>query len=350
MMGSDTISVVSASTRGPRIRPNRRAHKREKQGDIAEVSRTLARETSLSTELEMGSLPMAMYPLLEEALDSEDDCVMHVNCCDGIFQTSDDSDDDGVTESSLCGEGLGLIVCDLHVDVPSYTAIAGVMVSPTAQDHITLRAETANDSAVAGFDYPSHIHATSASISSGHGSKRKCEVEVDDHGHEDAESDCSNTCHTSFTAGSLEDYYGPMKNALLLLRGELGKDHPADVQGLVHITTVLEDARSKLVAAFDVRPTFGPVAAGDVRELLDMQLLDRRNANEFVVGPGPFEWGDSLKITIANWSTSSLEDRENALEDATFEQETYRGTLDYCLETFEDHMTAESQHRDFAYG
>jgi hypothetical protein len=135
-----------------------------------------------------------------------------------------------------------------------------------------------------------------------------------------SDADCSDG---GMLATSIEEYYGPMWYALADMRRSLGRDPPDGIQGLALLTECFDEAKSRLTAAQVLRPTFGPIAAGDVGDLLNSQLTDRSNANEYAAGPGPFEWCALLKCTVSEWNAFDAEEREEALQDAAFSLEEY---------------------------
>ena len=90
----------------------------------------------------------------------------------------------------------------------------------------------------------------------------------------DEKSAGSCCCADLNVATMLEDYHGPMKDALVHLCDILSKDLPEDVEELVMLTGCVDEAKSRLVSASNASPAFGLIAAASVRELFDMQLLD----------------------------------------------------------------------------
>ena len=215
----------------------------------------------------MGSLPLDIFPLLEEEFEMSDG---------DLFLDFDWCDDDSIphlTEDETC-----------DADATSRRDQA---------DCLTLDEETCATSGMAdtsaplqfGADYPSSCSLLQDEVAQpsprGQGSKRKHEdtdlcIDVapehdSSQGRLDDGADSSDPINDSLEATRLEDYYGPMKDSLACLRHELGGDPPDDLEGLLHLATCLDDARKKLNAAIRVRPTFGPIAAGEILDLLQMQ-------------------------------------------------------------------------------
>ena len=146
-------------------------------------------------------------------------------------------------------------------------------------------------------------------------------------------------------AESIEEYYGPMLHVLEGLQNTLAGDPPENVEGLRSLVGRIEAARLELEMTRLVRPTFAPTAASDVHELLDTQLTDRQNANEYAVGPGPFEWGVALRAVVDEWDGLDAECREDALADAVEFQEEYSVSLGYVIESFQDLIASDVQSR-----
>jgi hypothetical protein len=316
-----------------RVRPNRRANRRDRQKDIADVSRVLAREAALATELEMRSLPLDLFPLLEEVFEMSDGD-LDSNWLEDYFVPGSYADGTGHEAGARM---QGHTTYEAGADYPAEAVAHGPLLLEAAELTLDQKHCTTPGSPVAG--------------TACHNRKRKREEHDMYQRHyeeeaRDSEADCSDS---AILAISVEAYYGPMGNALADMRRNLGRDPPDGIEELALLTQRLDEAKSRLAAALVLRPIFGPIAAGDVRDLLDAQLMDRCNSNEYAVGPGPFEWCSVLKSTVAEWDALDSERREEALDDAAGWLEEYSGSLDYVIEAFEEFVELEVQHRNDAY-
>lgn len=286
-LNEDTVSTLGASARLPRLRPHRRARKRLKRESNAEVIRVLAKEADLAPKLESGSFPRELFPVLEEELAETLDDVL---------------DNDGrlefCTSANFMWEESGSCVDE------------ALPVMEAGRDGRASLAMPLNSGEV-----PWNDGGT---------------LEPND-------------------AQSLEEYYGPIRDALFFLHGVLRKSAPRNVDDIVLLARGLDEAKSSLTSACQVRPVFGPAAVGDVLDLLNKHLLDRYNANELAVGPGPFEWSTGLRSTAANWNSLEVDERECELSDAALTLEEYVGTLDYVTECFDEFYEDELQNRIDSY-
>ena len=119
MAGDDATSITSTAVRRPRVRSNRRAKRTERQKGIADVSRVLAREAARATEMEMGSLPLDIFPLLEEEFEMSDgDSFLDSSWCDGYSVPDPDASQTGDTAGAST---RGIATQGAGVDCPTCT-------------------------------------------------------------------------------------------------------------------------------------------------------------------------------------------------------------------------------------
>jgi hypothetical protein len=116
------------------------------------------------------------------------------------------------------------------------------------------------------------------------------------------------------------------------------------------LTSMVRGVRAefeRLKATLQVRPRWGLSMAPQVVDLLQAQLLSKRDHSQYACEDGPCEWLGQLELVLEGWHELSQEEQEEAVEDATADMEDHRQTIEYISEAMDELLQEERQNQAY---
>jgi hypothetical protein len=315
--------------RKPRHRPHRRVNRRMRLQWEEDMARKQHESSAAQLDYDMGRFPLHMMSCLAACLE-------------------EDLQDD----AEVIGGGAMLSGCDIDCD--SHSSHRGHDEQQSNHNY-TQQASISN--------HPSHAeHESHQCDLHNHGDRRGCGlkrkfatadlVSVDRYDEseeklkeEEAPSNCARADESHGTAPTLEDFYEPIGTVLERMRSLLSNGQPAGLMGISQLRHGIKSQVEALSKSLCVRPRYGLIKAGEVIELLRTEIVERDTPgyHEYATPPGLHAWCQELSVLESTYEELAAEDRDAAVEEVQYDMEMHLGTIQYCLDSYEELLDAERE-------
>ena len=94
-----------------------------------------------------------------------------------------------------------------------------------------------------------------------------------------------------------------------------------------------------------VKLRYGLITAGEVVELLQTERIEKDTPgyHMYATSPGIYAWCRAMAALESTYGELAVEDRDAAMEEVQCDMETHLGTIQYCLESYEEILEAERE-------